>query len=78
MAYGKRSPGAGPTLGSLSSSSALAEFMSTSPPACSDLPVAFSVGLGVVAAGELGDFGGDVVCAATGVARSKVNPIAGK
>jgi hypothetical protein len=33
---------------------------------------------GLAAAGELGDFGVDVVCAATGTARSMLKPIAAK
>src|ERR1700730_13973001 len=60
--------------GSLSSSSALAEFISTSSPAFSDLPVV----LGAVAAGGVGDLDGEVVCAATGNTRSIVNPTAAK
>src|ERR1700730_2339665 len=73
---------AGPTPGSLSSSSGLAEFISTNSPAGSDLPVGLSValgvavagGFGVVAAGGLGDLGGGVVCATTGSARSTLTP----
>jgi len=77
---------AGPTPGSLSSSSEVAEFISTNSPAGSDLPVGFSVALGAAAAGDfggvtaggLGDLGGDVVCAATGIARSMLSPIAAR
>src|SRR5713101_4326928 len=77
---------AGPTPGSLSSSSAVAEFISTNSPGCSDLPVGLSValgaatagGLGGVAAGGLGDLGGDEVCACTGIARSMLNPMAAR
>src|ERR1700730_5451925 len=77
---------AGPTPGSLSSSSGLAEFISTNSPAGSDLPVGLSVALGVaargelggVARGELGGLVGDVVCATTGTARSMLIPIAAR
>src|SRR6266851_9288011 len=77
---------AGPTPGSLSSSSAVAEFISTNSPDGWDLAVGLSVALGAAAAGEfggmaaggLGDLDGDVVCAPTGIARSMLNPIAAR
>src|SRR5437762_14006059 len=69
---------AGPMPGSLSSSSALAELISTNSRLSSDLAAALPVTLGAVAAGELGDLDGKPVCATGGSARSMPNPIAAK